>query len=635
VQSQDRPNIVLIFPDNLGFGEVSSFGSARGITTPNIDRIGAEGIRLTNFNVEYSCTVSRIAILTGRYAVRSGFGNARNGMTLWENTIAENLRSVGYATALFGKWHVGGEHWHGKREPTDQGFDEWYGIPNSSHPSQFTSFEGYESTGREIPYIWEGREGEDGKKVKPFNLESRRTIDREAALRGVDFMKENANRNKPFFLYYPMTQIHFPTLTHPDKIGSTGAGDVADAMSDVDHNVGLLLAEIERLGIEENTLVIWCTDNGGEMRRPWRGNSGPWRGYYNSAMEGGIRTPFVAKWPKRIKPGQVSNALFHEIDILPTLMAAAGVTDHQVEDRIIDGVDQLSFLEDAQTKSNRNSTLFVAREGHIMAVKWHHWKLWYYFKTNIELESKNFVRLFDLQVDPQEQVDVKDFYPWVIPIMDSIVADYEASLIEFPRVPFYVDDPYSPPARNSGNVVKTYERSDRIKHKERSKAIPDPDFSGAWTSDPVAIKAPKKGAIPEAIPDLGSGWGNQIMIQHANNYLSVERILFDSREVQPPILYRYNLSGSESRNIINMGRTWPASVSKTLWEDNRLVIETEYTFKNPSNSKWEKAKMIQTMWLQAGTKTPWMPTLVIESKRVGVMGGITSTNWTVYTKGYY
>jgi len=140
---QARPNIVLMFPDNLGVGEVGCYGGARGVATPNIDRIAAEGMRFTNFNVEYSCVVSRIALLTGRLAVRTGEGYAA-GMTLWEVTIAEALETLGYSTALFGKWHVGGSDWEGRREPTQQGFEEWWGIPGTSHTAQFTSFENFD-----------------------------------------------------------------------------------------------------------------------------------------------------------------------------------------------------------------------------------------------------------------------------------------------------------------------------------------------------------------------------------------------------------------------------------------------------------------------------------------------------------
>ncbi|WP_222983382.1 sulfatase-like hydrolase/transferase [Flagellimonas meishanensis] len=632
VHGQEKPNIILIFPDNLGIGEVSAYGSARGIKTPNIDKIGEEGIRLNNFNVEYSCVVSRIAILTGRYAVRTGEGAAGHGMTLWEKTIPEGLKTAGYATALYGKWHVGGPNWHGNREPTHQGFDEWWGIPGTSHTAQFTSFDGFDPSKFETPYIWEGVSGQAAKKVKPYNLEARRTIDREAAIKGVDFINRSAKKQQPFFLFYPMTQIHFPTLPHPDKQGVTGSGDIADAMADVDHNVGLLLDELKRLGIEENTLVIWCTDNGAEMRRPWRGSAGPWRGYYNSAMEGGIRTPFVARWPNKIKPGQVSNQLVHEVDLFPTLMTIAGIPEFVPKDRIIDGVDQLPFLAGNQEKSNRESALFLAREGHVMAVKWHNWKMWYYFKTELNPEPDNLIRLFDLNVDPREEVDVKDFYPWVIPIMDGIVAEYEASLVAHPRVPRYAEDPYIPPKAGTGEPVETYARSDRAVLSERSEAMPKPNFSGSWSTTILKSSPPRRGPAIEPSPTLGSGWGDEISIIHTDDQIEIERILFVPREIQPPIRYRYALDGSKTQNGITTGRTLPPPVSKTEWKDNRLVITTNYSY--PEDGKWLKAKLVQTVWLQYADDTPWEPSLVVETARYGAMGGIPVTNRTIYSRGY-
>ncbi|TLP81445.1 sulfatase-like hydrolase/transferase [Maribacter sp. ACAM166] len=632
---QERPNIVLIFPDNLGVGEVSAYGNPRGTTTPNIDRIGTEGIRLNNFNVEYSCVVSRIAILTGRYAVRTGEGAEGDGMTLWEETIAERLKTVGYSTALFGKWHVGGPSWKGKREPTHQGFDEWWGIPGTSHTAQFTSFDGFDSDRFETPYIWEGKQGQSSKKVKPYDIDSRRTIDREAAKKGIDFMKRNVKEKKPFFLYYPMTQVHFPTLTHPDKMGSTGAGDLADAMADVDFNVGLILAEIKRLGIEKNTLVIWCTDNGAEMRRPWRGSAGPWRGYYNSAMEGGIRTPFVAMWPGKIKPGQVSNEMMHEVDLFPTLTTAAGISEPIPTDRAFDGLNQLSFLEGKQTYSNRENAIFLARQGYVMAVKWENWKLWYYFDTEEQdADPNHLVRLFDLNVDPREEFDVKDFYPWVIPVMDSIVANYEASLIKHPRVPSRAPDPYIPPTVGSGEPVQVFTRSDREVLAPRSEALENPDFSGSWSTKAIKSSPARRGEKPEPMPSLGSGWGDEISILHKPDTLTVERVIFLPREMQPPVRYRFDLNGSVTENLINVGRSGPAPSSRTKWDENRLVITTFYPHINPEDGQWTKSKITQTLWLQPATGTPWEPSLVVETTRYSITNGRPSTNRTVYHKGF-
>ncbi len=631
---QERPNIVLIFPDNLGIGEVGAYGGVRNVPTPNIDRIADEGIRLTNFNVEYSCVVSRIALLTGRYAVRTGQGYAA-GMTLWEETIAEALQSQGYATGLFGKWHVGGSNWQGRREPTDQGFDSWYGIPGTSHTAQFTSYEGFDPELYEVPYIWEGKAGKPAKKVKPYNLETRRTIDREAAERAIAFMEKSVRQDKPFFVYYPMTQTHFPALAHPDIAGTTGAGDMGDAMADVDYNVGLIMQALERLGIAENTLLIWCSDNGAEMRRPWRGTAGPWRGYYNTAMEGGIRTPCVIRWPGKIKPGQVSNEVVHEVDLFPTLAAAVGAPEIVPGDRIIDGVNQLPFFTGEQAHANRESVIYLAREGHVMAVKWHDWKLWYHFLTEMpDPHPENKVRLFDLRVDPREETDVKDFYPWVISIMDGIVAEYEASLIEYPRVPGGIDDPYTPPPAGSGQPVATYARTDRQDIGPRSPALPNPDFSGTWSTSVVSAAPPTGRPAVPPVPTLGSGWGDKLSIVHHENELVVERVFFVPREIQPLIKYRYALNGQATENAIPMGRTGPAPVSTATWEGNRLVISTKHTFQNPADGQWLTGEVTQTLWLQPAARSPFEPSLVVETTRSGVLGGPSATNRTVYTRGY-
>ena len=441
-----RPNIVLIFPDNLGWGEIGVYGGVRGVPTRRIDQLAANGMRLNNFNVEYSCTVSRAALMTGRYAVRTG-AVQNSGITKWEITIAEALKSAGYATALFGKWHLGGTNWlSNKRAPTDQGFDEWYGIPMTSNEAQTTTLPNFIPGTTEVPYIWEGKAGETSRKVKPFDLETRRTIDREAAQRGIAFMERNVKARKPFFLYYPITQIHFPTLAHPDFAGKTGAGDIGDAMADVDYNTGLIVDAIKRLGIERNTIVIWCTDNGAEQRRPWRGSSGPWSGFYNTVMEGGIRTPGIIRWPGRIPAGQVSNEIVHEIDWFPTLAAAIGL-DLVPKDRAIDGVNQLPFLEGKQSKSNRDTVLMFADNFELRAVKWKDWKLHYLFMPEPRTPVPPLMRLFNLRSDPKEETDIKEWNPWVQSAIDRIVADFNATTVRYPHVPPNAPDPYVPAGR--------------------------------------------------------------------------------------------------------------------------------------------------------------------------------------------
>ena len=435
-----RPNIVLMFPDNLGWGEVGAYGSVRGQLTPRIDRLAAEGIRLNNFNVEFSCTVSRAALMTGRYAIRTG-ATQSGGITLWEVTIAEALKSVGYATALHGKWHLGGDRPEG-REPSRQGFDEYSGIPRTSNEAQTSIAQGDKTPG--TSFLWEGSATEPARNVKPFNLETRRTIDREAADRGIAFMERNVRDRKPFFFFYPMTQIHFPTLSHPDFAGKTGAGDIGDAMAEMNANVGRVLDAIDRLKITSNTIVLWCTDNGPEQRRPWRGSPGPWSGFYNSVMEGGIRTPCIIRWPGRIPGGQVSNEIVHEIDLFPTLAAAVGV-DIVPKDRAIDGVNQLPFLEGKQSRSNRDHVIFFANS-QLRAVKWRDWKLHYVYTPESGGPAvPPLMRLFNLLSDPKEETDIKDANPWVPSVIDKIVAEFMTSTEKYPHVPVNTRDPYEPP----------------------------------------------------------------------------------------------------------------------------------------------------------------------------------------------
>lgn len=439
-----RPNIVLIFPDNLGWGEVGAYGSVRGVPTPNIDSIAAQGARLDNFNVEFSCTVSRAALLTGRYAIRSG-ATQPTGITLWEITLAEALKSAGYATALMGKWHLGGRNWIDGRTPIDQGFDEWYGIPNTSNEAMWMQAPELNPNPGDTSYIWEQATGSAPRHVSVFDADTRRQVDREAARRGVAFMERNARARKPFFLYYPMTQIHFPTLSHPDFVGRTGAGDIGDAMADVDYNVGLITSALRRLNLDRNTLVLWCTDNGAEGRRPWRGTSGPWRGFYNTVMEGGIRTPCVVRWTSHIPRGQKLDGIVHELDVFPTIAAAAGL-DVVPKDRAFDGINQLPYLEGKRRTSPRETVLMFTGS-QVRAVKWRDWKFHYAYQAEPRVNEPPLMRLFNLRSDPREETDIKDVHPWARGFFDRMLSDFDASVQRFPNVPSDARDPYVPPAR--------------------------------------------------------------------------------------------------------------------------------------------------------------------------------------------
>ena len=440
-----RPNFVLIFADNVGWGEVGAYGSVRGVPTPHIDSIAAQGLRLDNFNVEFSCTVSRTALMTGRYALRTGAAQP-TGITLWETTLGEALQSVGYATALFGKWHLGGANWIDHRTPIDQGFDEWYGIPNTSNEALWDKSPSLRPRPTDSSFIWEQKAGTDPRRVKQFDLANRATIDREAAERSVDFMARSTKAGKPFFVYYPITQAHFPAVAHPDFAGKSGAGDVGDAMADIDYNVGLVLAGLKRLGIDRNTMVMWCTDNGPEARRPWRGTAGPWRGFYNTVMEGGVRTPCVIRWPARIPRGQTSNALVSEMDFFPTIAAAAGAPQIVPSDRPIDGINMLPFFEGKQQHSGRESLLYFTGT-QVRAVKWKDWKFHFAFQPEPRVTEPPLMRLFNLRADPREESDVKDANPWAIGLFSALVHQFNASADRYPNVPAGVRDPFVPSRR--------------------------------------------------------------------------------------------------------------------------------------------------------------------------------------------
>ena len=417
-----RPNIVLMFPDNLGWGEVGAYGSVRGNLTPRLDRLASEGIRLNNFNVEFSCTVSRAALMTGRYAIRSG-ATQPGGITLWEVTIAEALKSVGYATALFGKWHLGGDRPEGRREPSHQGFDEFYGIPRTSNEAQTTIAQGQKTP--DTSFIWEGKAGQPSRSVKPFDMETRRT--HRSRIRGPRHRVHGAARARANAVL-PLLPDHADSfsdaaasgLCRQDRRRRHRRCDGGDGRQRRPRARCHRPAEASR----RNTIVFWCTDNGAEQRRPWRGSSGPWSGFYNTVMEGGIRTPCIIRWPGRIPAGRVSNEIVHEIDLFPTLAAAAGA-DIVPKDRAIDGVNQLPFLEGKQAEVEPRARPVLHQHADVRAVKWHDWKFHYTYQPEAGAPPvPPLMRLFNLLSDPKEETDIKDANPWAQSVMDKIVAEF-------------------------------------------------------------------------------------------------------------------------------------------------------------------------------------------------------------------
>ena len=326
-QSSAKPNIVLVLMDNFGYGEVGVYGGGelRGAPTPNIDGIAAEGFQLTNFNVEAECTPSRSALMTGRYGIRTRQrpdGPPRGvwyGITKWEQTLPEVLSEAGYTTGLFGKWHLGDTE---GRFPTDQGFDEWIGIPRSSDRAFWpdsNSFTPNSHPDAVFTHVMSSKRGETPKEHEVFGRDKRRTMDREITDHAIEFIERKAKGKKPFFAFLSYTQTHEPVDPHPDFYGKTGNGSFADVLAQTDAYVGELLATIDKLGLKDNTIFIFTADNGREGIPRSFGFTGPWRGGMFSPWEGSLRVPFLMRWPGKIPPGQISNDIVHQIDLLPTL----------------------------------------------------------------------------------------------------------------------------------------------------------------------------------------------------------------------------------------------------------------------------------------------------------------------------
>jgi len=441
------PNIVLILADNLGWGELGCYGGGvlRGAPTPRIDALAAEGIRFTNFNVESDCVPTRSALMTGRHPIRTGAlqsvpAGLPQGIIPWEITLGQLMQSRGYATACFGKWHLGDRE---GRYPKDRGFDEWYGIPRTSNESMFTSSPGYDPDIVPLPYVMEGKAGEPARNVHVYDLDARRSIDGELTERTIAFMRRQTEAGKPFFAYVPITQLHYPTLPHRDFAGRTGAGDFADAMVEMDHRVGQILDAVHALGIAESTLFIFGSDNGPEFRRPWRGTAGPWQGTYHTSMEGALRVPFILRWPGRIARGRVTNDIVHIVDLYPTLARVAGAA--VPADRPIDGIDQLDFIVGKNEKSAREGFVYYIKQ-EMRAAKWRDWKLHMVWEPEPNDGPKHLESplLFNLVRDPKEETDVNTEASWARTPLRRMIHAFQQSLKEHPPIPPGAPDDYRP-----------------------------------------------------------------------------------------------------------------------------------------------------------------------------------------------
>lgn len=417
--AQRLPNFVIIYADDLGYADIGPFSTAQGAArplTPNLDRMAAEGIRLTNFYVAQAvCSASRMALLSGAYPNRVGIQGALNhtaahGINADEMTIAEVLKQRGYATAIYGKWHLG----HQKPFlPVHHGFDEYFGLPYSNdmwprHPQQKDFYP-------DLPLV----EGDEVIKRDPDQSQ----LTTWYTARAVSFIERN--RDRPFFLYVPHTMPHVPLFVSNRFKGTTAGGLYGDVIAELDWSVGQILDAVTRAKLDDDTLVIFTSDNG-----PWlsygnhAGSSGPLREGKATAFEGGVRVPFVARWPGRIPKGAVGHLPAMTIDLLPTLARLAGA--RVPTERIIDGRDLWPLLAGQHTAAAPHDALYFYWGAELHAIRSGKWKLHLPHpyqsldaagsdgKPGKSVRKEIELSLFDLEKDPGETTNVVEQNPEVV-----------------------------------------------------------------------------------------------------------------------------------------------------------------------------------------------------------------------------
>lgn len=400
---QDRPNIVIFLTDDLGYGDLASYGHPT-IRTPNLDRMAAEGIRLTSFYAAASvCTPSRAGLLTGRYAVRSGMINAigpgaKATLPASEITLAEALKGLGYRTGMVGKWHLGDRD---ESNPVNHGFDYFFGLPYSNdYMPPFVA-------GTPPVPLLRGLEVIERPAVQP-TLTTRYTEEAVAFIR--------ASREAPFFLYIAHNMPHLPLAVSDSRRGRSRGGLYGDVIEEIDWSVGQVLNTLKALGLDGRTMTLFTSDNGPWLNAPPRmmqagverwdvGSAGALRDSKASTYEGGFRVPGIVRWPGRIPAGQVSADMASSLDVFPTVLRAAGAAIPS--DRPMDGHDITALLTGRGPSATQEFFYFSASTLH--AVRAGKWK----FRL-APAEPAAVAELYDLDVDPSERYNVADRHPRIV-----------------------------------------------------------------------------------------------------------------------------------------------------------------------------------------------------------------------------
>jgi arylsulfatase A len=404
-----RPNVVLFFVDDMGYGDVGSYGSL--ISTPVLDGMAERGIRFTDFYAASPvCSPSRASLLTGGYGPRVGMPDVLwppmhpSGLPTAERTLPEYLREAGYATGMFGKWHLGNPASNPNHHPLNHGFDRWYGIPESNDMYPVV--------------VWDDHLIVD---AHPYRT-TQQGLTRQLTEKAIEWIREVADQ--PFFAYIPHPQPHEPLES---EFRGSRAGKHGDSVEEIDHYIGVVLDELEALGIRDNTLVMFTSDNG-----PWYvGSSGPVFGRKRETYEGGMRVPFIAEWPAMIPGGRVYTEPAVNTDLLPTLAAAAGVALDP--GRIIDGTDILPALTTRDVTVDRGD-VFYYEANQLNAVRRGDWKC-HRRRVSGPLNTargysatEETPQLFNLAIDPSESYDLSTRHPALVQELLDRMRDFDAAL---------------------------------------------------------------------------------------------------------------------------------------------------------------------------------------------------------------
>jgi len=430
--AQERPNILVIMGDDIGIPNISylSFGMM-GYKTPNIDSIAREGMLFTDYYAEQSCTAGRSAFITGQAVIRTGMSKvgapgATLGIQGEDPTLAELLRPLGYTTGQFGKNHLGDRD---EFLPTNHGFDEFFGnlyhLNAEEEPERYNYPQNAEFSERFGP---RGviRSSVDGsiEDTGPLTKKRMETVDEEFLEATVDFIDDAVKSDKPFFVWFNSSRMHFYTHVPDEYLGRSGLSEYADGMLQHDDHVGVLLKQLRDLGIEKNTIVIYTTDNGPHINEWPDSATSPFRGEKNTNWEGGYRVPAFVRWPGKIEAGSVSNDIMSHLDWLPTLMAAAGDSDiieklkvgHQAGGKSfkvhLDGYNFLPHLTGEEADGPRKEFIYFSDDANVVGVRAGRWKFVFAAQRARQqaVWREPFVELripliFDLRMDPYERAE--------------------------------------------------------------------------------------------------------------------------------------------------------------------------------------------------------------------------------------